>query len=188
MSSDIIIDFDNILELYEYNKDCYKIIRNIQEINEHKLFDNTKFIDSDKVEIEILLEKTQKEADDYYMLYLWVTFERFIINFLSIKGEKLIDDKPELFADNFYCKFKENIERWRFDDVLDLFDEVLDKSLIDNVKKIKRYRDWIGHRNKKKKKPIAFNPYEVYNILIAMVKEIQQEAMLGVAPPNPARH
>jgi hypothetical protein len=177
MSSDIISDFNNILELYEYNKDCYKVIINIQEINEHKLFDNTKFINFDKAKIEILLEKTQKEADDYYVLNLWVTFERFIINFLSIKGEKLIDDKSELFADNFYCKFKENIERWRFDDVLDLFDEVIDKNLIDKVKKIKRYRDWIAHRNIKKRIPISTTPHEVYEILTIMIEQIQEKVI-----------
>jgi hypothetical protein len=177
MSNNIIPDLDNILALYQYNKDCYKIIKNIQETEGDRFFRDTELLYPDKDKIKAMLENIQKQSDDYYILYLWLTFERFIVDFLLTKGEKLIDIKPEFFADNFYCKFKEKVERWPFKEILDLFDQVIDKNLIASVKQIKDYRDWIAHRNINKSKPINTDPVRVYDTLTTMVKQILREAI-----------
>jgi len=77
----------------------------------------------------------------------------------------LDDAKKSNFNRDIHGKLDSGIEYWRTEEILDLFKTVVDTNLIGEAKKIKKYRDWIAHRNPKKGKPDNVFPGQAYMVL-----------------------
>ncbi len=58
-----------------------------------------------------------------------------------------------------------NIEYWKIDEILDVLKVIIDPDLIGQAKQIKKYRDWVAHRNIKKKSPPNVVPERAYSVL-----------------------
>jgi hypothetical protein len=104
--------------------------------------------------------------------------ERFVIDYLRGKTEKLREILPAQLAVNLHSKLDSELEYWRGGDILDLLKGLVDTSLIDRAKQVKRYRDWVAHRNDRKPSPAKVTPPVAYQVLSEIIRQI------GVADPG----
>lgn len=132
----------------------------------------TGFAHDSKAEAIGKIDKSKKNADDYVILSLWSVFERILFQYLQNEGKRMLDNHADDFTLAVYEKFDKESEYWRVDEILNLFKTLIDSELIGNAKQIKKYRDWVAHKNPRKGQPQNVLPLTAYKILSEIVKEL----------------
>jgi len=163
---------DQIWNDYLTSKDCFKIAAKWVKLQDPRFAKGTRFLGSSIDEATTWIVSSRKDADDFFVLSLWVTFERFIINYLRSKSEKLKEVVPQELASNLHNKLDKELEYWRIDEILELLKGPLDGTLIGSAKQIKEYRDWIAHRNERKPSPSKVTPRAAYEILSLIIQQL----------------
>jgi hypothetical protein len=64
------------------------------------------------------------------------------------------------------------MERWKIDEVLDLFKGAVAGNLIGFAKKVKQRRDWVAHRNPTKAEPDRVDSRTTYALLAESMQAI----------------
>ncbi|AKC69727.1 hypothetical protein [Pandoraea oxalativorans] len=131
-------------------------------------------LSTERKDMGAALVSATRQADDLAVFALLATFERYVIERLQMANERLASGHPSGYSRKLAEKFKAEVEYWRFDEILDLFKPELDVDLVGRVKQIKRYRDWIAHRNSNKTPPSQAAPGAVFEVLSKVAIEIDQ--------------
>jgi hypothetical protein len=126
------------------------------------------------------IEKSREIADDNVILSLWTVFERALLLHLQNESKILLTAPHSKMIPVFQKKI-EDVEYWRIDEVLDIFKFAIDPTLIGSAKQIKKYRDWVAHKNPKKGRPQNVPPQIAYQILSEISKQLNHLAQ-GNAP------
>ena len=137
-------------------------------------FDGTDFLSDTKSEASESVDKSLQSIEDLMILSLYATFERYIIECLQEKGGSIRRERPEWLSDKLYLRFENSIEKGSLDEVFSWFKnaQVIDSELCEDLKKTKMYRDWIAHRNPKRKPQEISDPATVYSILSTAIEKI----------------
>ncbi len=117
-------------------------------------------------------------TDDLFVLSLWATLERYLIDFFQEKGEKIREILPSDLAEVYYEHLYKEIEYWKPPEILYLLKRSLFKGneqLIELAEEVFKYRNWVAHgKNPKNLAPVNITPKMAYdrlekviNILIA---------------------
>ncbi|HAI68481.1 MAG TPA: hypothetical protein DCM38_03475 [Gammaproteobacteria bacterium] len=167
-----------------------KVIRQTQAQNvecqlallkyQRHLLNHTQFPTQDN--IEGLIQQSEKDNKDLFILGFWATFERFVRDYLQEKGTALQKSmQPPTLADSFYQHLYKEVEYWKPAEILDflkesLFTTVGGKNLIGIAKQILEYRDWVAHGKNPRKLPSAtyLKPKIVYETLDEIVNTLLQ--------------
>ncbi|MBN1974359.1 MAG: hypothetical protein JW787_12020 [Sedimentisphaerales bacterium] len=172
------MNYDNpllpIWEFYQITGDCLKVAqRTINRENEYFMRD-TGFIGKSIEDATDKIVKSRRETEDYVVLSLWIAFERFMFNHVQEAGSILLEKHPLSFSQKLFDKLTDAVEYWKVEDVLDMFKNgMVSTQLIGDAKNIKKYRDWIAHKNPKKATPSKVTPETAYKILSTLMYEIQ---------------
>lgn len=179
MSSPNILD--PIWESYLTTVDCLKVTSRSIEKNELHLMNKTKFVGSPIDEAKVLIHDSRTNADDFVIVSLWAVFERKLLEYVQVEGRKLLQRPTTGFNAQVHQKVENEMEYWKSDDVLDLFKSVVSADLIGNAKQVKKYRDWIAHKNPKKGQPSNVPPQTAYRILSDIISTVEQHPQLRQA-------
>ncbi|HIE01284.1 MAG TPA: hypothetical protein EYP59_13510 [Thiotrichaceae bacterium] len=118
---------------------------------------------------DLTLRNSSKVIDDLFVLSLWATFERYLIDFFQVKGEKIREILPSNLADVYYEHLSREIEYWKPMEILDLLKRSVFKGneqLIELAKDILKYRNWVAHgRNPNNLPAINITPQMAYERL-----------------------
>ncbi len=163
---------DDIWKDYLTSKDCFKMAARMVMMQEPRFARDTSFLGASVDEAVARIAASRKDTDDYFVLSLWVTFERYIVNYIRGKSEKIKEISPQKLAANFHDKLDKEIEYWRIDEMLDLLKGPLDSALIGSAKQIKSYRDWVAHRNERKPSPAKITPSTAYQVLSEIIRQL----------------
>jgi len=167
---------DQIWETYQITIDCLKIASRCVDSGEYTLLKRTNFIGISPTEAGKGISTSRSEGDDYIILSLWAAFERQVYSCLQKECEKILDGNGSNFNKSVRRKIDEEIEYWRIDDILDLFKFIVSSDLIGNAKQIKRYRDWIAHKNPRKGPPsnvLPVNAYRVFSTILSCLGQVR---------------
>jgi hypothetical protein len=134
----------------------------------------TRFVGSPEHEIKTEVQAMQNRLDDAAVVELWVIFERFVIEHVTASVATR-DVLAVEFQERLRSKVAYEIERWRFDELLDLYKGWLHSDEIGRAKQIKAYRDWVAHQNPRKGPPVDADPEAAYNVLVSIVTQIQAD-------------
>ncbi|MBF0537704.1 MAG: hypothetical protein HQL03_05550 [Nitrospirae bacterium] len=162
----------DILKAYAIYKDSFKITKRSIKQSDDRLLKRTIFDANAPDEAERLIETSERHIEDFYVVFLWAYFERYVIQYIIKKGNKLKEIYPNALATKLYDKYEKEVEYWRFNDTLDLLKEIIDPGTIGEAKQIKQYRDWLVHRNKPASssiRPIA--AFETLSAIISVLDE-----------------
>jgi len=140
---------DPILEAYLTTKDSLKITQRVLAGDMEQLLARTQFIGEPLDTSNALISKSREQTADLAIIALWAVFERHVIEFVREKLQPLKRTPPPALPHRLYEKVHSGIERWKSADILDLLKGDIDANLLGLAKKIKKYRDWIAHRNPK---------------------------------------
>jgi hypothetical protein len=170
-----------IYRAYVVSSDCFKVVQRTVGRQQAALVQRTQFHGASEEDAKTAIIEAAKQASDLAILALFATFERFVIEHLQAAHRLLGDGHPTEYSSRLAKKFEDEVEYWRFDEVLELFKGEIDPVLIGNAKQIKDYRDWIAHRNTRRPRPSAPEPRTAFEILTAIVEQIR----IKHAPPAP---
>jgi hypothetical protein len=158
---------------YRTTMDSLKVAKKTIKSGELRLLTETRFAGRAVEESTAWLQDSQTASEDFVILSLWVAFERVVIGYIQDKGSKIREQYPTWFSRGLYDKYENEVERWKIDEVLDLFKSGINPALIGNAKNIKKYRDWVAHRNPGKATPANVTPDFAYRILSELEESIE---------------
>ena len=168
-----------IWEAYKTTEDSFKIAKRAiktKNPNERPRLLQRTDVSIHPVDVaEGLIEKSQKETEDLFVLALWVAFERFVRTYLLEKGQALQTVSPITLGNSMYRHFHQQIEYWRPEDLLDalqegIFQSEANKRLIGNAKGLLKHRNWVAHKNPDNKpKDKTPHPQSAYDTLNAII-------------------
>jgi len=123
----------------------------------------------------------QRSLDDATVINLWVIFERFLVDHVT---SSLLQrtDLPESFANRLREKAGREVERWRIEDLLDLYKGWVVSDRLGTAKQVKSYRDWVAHRNPRKPPSAKIRPETAYQELAWIVRSVVTHEPGGSGP------
>jgi hypothetical protein len=144
---------DTVKKAYEVSTECFEIAQAVVQQPRANLFTHSSWPTQANAQQDI--DQARQEANDLFVLALWAAFERFVITYLQNKGAILQHLVPNGLAMSVYEHFKEEVEYWKPDEILELLKGIpaLDKNLIGQARTILRYRNWVAHGKDVHKKP-----------------------------------
>ncbi|SRR6266851_4443495 len=163
---------DSIYTQYELANDCFKIAARATRNKIDNLLKETAFEVSTGT-AQKKIQKTRADTADLTVAAMWAYFERDLIDYVQRKGERLARLKPKPFTENFSAKLISEIEYWRAPELLDLFSGHINSDLLGQAKQIKRFRDWVVHRNPNKPAPIKTDPVTAYRVFKNIITAIK---------------
>ena len=119
------------------------------------------------------IEASQERSDELVIVALWAEFERFLITYLQDRSRAIGKRRPKALGSALQQFVENEIERWRLKDVLDLFKEIVGGQRMGDAKDVKRFRDWVAHKNPKKPPPRKIDPQTAYTLLSAIITDIR---------------
>ena len=120
-----------------------------------------------------LLEKSATEVDDLTVLALVSFFEQLVLDDIRGLSEKIKTEQSVLTMRAFTDYAFKDIERWRFLELLKLFEADVDRSLLDSVKNLYKYRNWVAH-GKRQQKPVITDPIKAHETLSSFLEKISK--------------
>lgn len=162
-----------IYSAYLTSIDCFKVVQHIVGEQWEGLASHSQFVGVSEDDTLIAIGEATRQAADLAVLALFATFERFVISHLQVANERLCAGYPVEYSQRLAQKFKDEVEFWKLDSVLDLFKGEIDGALMGRAKQIKDYRDWIAHRNPKRTPPVRFEPTVAFEVLTKIIDQIR---------------
>lgn len=173
---------DKIWDDYEFQKKSLTLVQHIAKHNakySESIVVSKLLIDTGLADVSVEMLRRQivfarRSLQDYVILSVWVVFERLLIEFL----QKLIAADVAIFTDNTTPKMlveqvRNDIERWKPDTMLDMVKPIISADTAGTLKKIKRHRDWIAHRNPAAT-PENIDPRTAYELVREAARQIKQ--------------
>lgn len=170
MSSDSL---SQLFATYRRLRDCLKIAGRVVEAENLRMLEGTEFMGEAKTQAATSLEETRKTIDDLSVVAFWALFERYVIEYVQERVEPLKKADPVNFGERLHERVETEIERWKTDEILDLFKGVIDPDQIGIAKQVKKYRDWVAHKNPKHLPSAQAEPKSAYSILFAIVDTLE---------------
>lgn len=120
------------------------------------------------------IDRSREELERLFVVALWATFERNIIEYVQAGAVAGSHAHPRAFVSALNGKLAREIEWWRFDEILDLLKSFVDGNLIGQVRQIKQLRDSIVHRNARTtRRP---DPGYAFRILSSVLEDVRAAA------------
>jgi hypothetical protein len=163
---------DAVWAAYITTKDCLKIADRARNQASLELLRKTGLILLSDAEASEQLTMCHDESENFAVLSMWAVFERFIIDYLRDKGRHLMEIEPKGLSEPFYSQLEASVEYWRIEDILDILKGVVDSRLIGDAKNIKKYRDWVAHKNPRRSHEGKTDPKLAYSILSQIIESI----------------
>jgi hypothetical protein len=123
----------------------------------------------------------ERTLDDATVINLWVVFERFLIEHVMASWPDRAGG-PTSFTIRVREKAERAVERWRLEDLLDLYKGWVDSNALGTAKQVKSYRDWIAHRNPRKAPSAVIAPDAAYRTLMTIVRTVESGEPGGSEP------
>jgi hypothetical protein len=158
---------------YLLTRDCLRIAQRVAKRGDARLFRGTLL--EGKAKIAAHIEESHRTSDEFVIVALWAEFERFLIIYLQGLSQIIGGEKPQKLTAALQQQVGEEIERWRLDDVLDLFKTIVDGQRIGEAKNVKKFRDWVAHKNPNKPPPAKIDPRTAYQLLAAIIADIEKK-------------
>lgn len=164
---------EEIWNTYQVTKDCLKVTeRSINKKSNHlKILRSTDFITDTPQESNQKIKLGRDNADDYVILALWTVFERKLFEEVQLESRKNLEDNE--FSKKVQAECEKKVEYWKFDEILDIYKSFMDTQLIGTAKNIKKYRDWIVHKNPNKQAADNITPSLAYNTLYEILEILE---------------
>jgi hypothetical protein len=122
------------------------------------------FIDTD-------VERAQSENKSFVILSLWSVFERCLVEYLQ--QHIVISSFPIPEVGNLLQQqIVEAVEWWKVDEKLEIIKPLLTAKIVGQLKQIKKYRDWVAHRNPSAS-PSNIDPETTYLLLRDAVQQLE---------------
>jgi hypothetical protein len=159
---------------YQVTVNCLEVTLDDLRLGRMDSLQGTGFMDIPIDAVRRNIQASRETLDDHTILAMWAVFEQEMIAILEIEAHKMLGIAPSAFNQAVLSKIEAGIGRWQGDEMIDLFKPLFSVELIAYTKQIKRYRNWVAHRNIKKPSPKKVTPEFAYDILAVALQKMRQ--------------
>jgi len=93
-----------------------------------------------------LQQAEHKLLDDLAIVALWASFEQQLLDHLEQVVKRTLKQKGRnRLQQRVLQECLAELRYWRFEEVLDLYKEIIDSQLVGDVKQVLQYRNWVAH-------------------------------------------
>lgn len=167
-------------QFYQAAKDCFRVTQRVLGTPNMATISGTEFVGKSIAAAKAYLTASQSQNDKLAIVALWAAFERELITYLQSRTASLRTETPVALSEKLQETVALELERWRVDQMLDTLKPIVDADLIGHAKQVKRYRDWVAHRNPKRP-PAQTDPGMAFTILSSICTEV---SIAGAAPTS----
>ena len=141
---------DEVWEWYEAARDSLRIVRSLLETQPDaippSLAAGTVFETQPRSEVLQRLRQAEQELDDLTIVALWASFEQQVLDHLEQAVQRTLKQKRrDRLQQRILQERLAKPRYWRFEEVLDLYKEIIDPQLVGDVKQVLQYRNWVAH-------------------------------------------
>lgn len=159
---------------YLTTRDGLSIAERTIRARQEALTSSTRFAGISVAQAERAIERARSQVKEHAVLALFVVFERFVVEHVRRANQWLAAGYPREYAKRMSKKFGDEVEYWRFAELLDLFKSDVSVHVIGEIKQMKHYRDWIAHRNPAKSSASRIEPDLAFEVLSDAISAIQK--------------
>lgn len=164
---------DPIWDAHLTARAALKVVRRcitVSGIDRAKAFSNTRFDGLSDQQCIDLLDPARTEVDDSAVLSLYATFEARMRDHVVQQSRHLhaAQQPTPAFGVALAASFSEYCDRYRMDDLADLFVAAVGQPLIAQVGNIRTYRHWLAH-GRRGAQPPTVSPSFAYQTLTAFL-------------------
>jgi len=161
-----------IWRTYQVTLDCLEVALLEKKRGRIDSLQGTGFMDMPIDVVRRDIQTSRDVVNDHAILSMWTVFEREMVAVLESESRKMLDTPSSAFNQAICRKVEAGIEYWRVSEMIDLFKPLLAIELIGYMKQIKRYRDWVAHKNPKKAPPAKVTPEFTYEVLVLALEQM----------------
>lgn len=158
-------------------KDSLKVTKRVLNKKISNIFGKTIFEKQKPKTINTLTESATNELDDLVVLSLFASFERQLRKEIITKSLILEKIDPTKLGKKISSQVSKEIEYWKIDEIIDLFNPVVDSYICGQLKEIKRYRDWLAH-GKMRKKSVSADPKTTFETIKLFCDELNNNTKI----------
>lgn len=170
---------DNPLEsvwtTYVTTQSSFKVTKRVSSRKDLSLLSKTNLVPVDGLSTTGLINSARDELDDLLILAMWAKFERYLTEYIQAVGAVLETAKPVSLSGVLHEKFEISVESWKSGDIIDLFKDIVHENLRGHAKNIKRYRDYIAHKNPRNIDAPKTDPVTAYKVLSNFIRVVRSE-------------
>ncbi|MGC8603159.1 MAG: hypothetical protein ACP5VS_05655 [Desulfomonilaceae bacterium] len=167
---------ESVWTTYVTTQSSFKVTKRVSGRKDLSLLSKTNLVPVDGLSTTSLINSARDELEDLLILAMWAKFERYLIEYIQGVGAVLDTARPVSLAGNLHEKFELSVESWKSTDVIDLFKDIVDENLRGHAKNIKKYRDYIAHKNPRNEDAPKTDPATAYRVLSNFILVIRSEA------------
>lgn len=134
---------------YQVMADCLEVVLDDLRPGRIDSLQGTSFMDTPMILFGANIQISRETLNDHTILAMWAVFEREMIAVLESEAHKILGTSPSAFNKALLGKIEVGIERWRSDDMIDLFKPVFNRVYQTN----QTLPRLAAHRNLKKLSP-----------------------------------
>lgn len=118
------------------------------------------------------VESTGDLLDELIILAMWSVAERAVFDYVLAVEATLSGAATDTLQRDLLEKAFRDLEYSRFDDLLDVFKARISADVIGLAKQVKHYRDYLAHRNPKRKSVPPVTPKHALSCLKALLTAV----------------
>ena len=146
--------------------------QSVVELPIETLLANTCFAEEPIDVLRKNIQTCRQAAEDFAILTMWIAFEQHLMDRLVAECQKMQDSIASDFNNDVFKRVSTMVKYWRVDDALDLIKPLVGSDMVGQAKQIKRYRDWIAHRNPDKARPSKPDVDTVQLVLTQLISDL----------------
>lgn len=123
-------------------------------------------------EVPALMDRCADHLADSVIVAMFAMFERRLLTAVADEVSTIARAPASALSTRTAAQALREAERWRMDELLDLLTDILSPRSLGDLRNVKRYRDWVAHRNPKRPPPARLTPETAYSVLRAAVEAL----------------
>ena len=144
------------LDWYNILKSNHKIVVNLLEKDPSSLPPDSPYLTEPLSSVKEQLKRALEEMEDLTVVSLFFLFEKIILSHLEETANYLKAQNMEPFLNQVVKYGLKTPDRWKIEEILDLYKVNIDPNLVGQVKQIFKYRNWIAH-GRRGAKPLSID-------------------------------
>jgi hypothetical protein len=170
---------ERVWTAYLVTKDALQVSQRASVKRQRHLFEDLEVLKSAPRAAESALSAARERADEFVILAMWAEFERSLIEFLEARTQSVQSISPRRLWRRLADHVTQGVERWKGDERLELLKGFVDPVQVGQAKEVGKFRDWIAHKNPRRRPSRKVEPEDTYQLLSAILAVMDHARFRG---------
>lgn len=168
-----IEELDALWADYQSARDAMRVARHALDRPDADLLHHTSYAGQGRDMAVPALQRAQESTERAHLVILWAHFEQALQAFVRDRVGAALDQSNDPVFPPLSEPVLARLDRWQSDRLVAAFQPWVDAQLLEQVNQIRRYRNWLAHKDRQP--PPAISADMAYRILRAFLAQLPEE-------------